>query len=146
LLLWQLDDILLAGGTLLPVNEPFTQAVDMENVVTDRNLHQLFFLLKVTQTELALGLLYHIELVPWIVKLVGVWILIGFKSYSIHNLEVDRHHSFNGLNILTVVLELAIRLFSVERAVVVYMVARLLAVHQDEAKQLDQHDQQEDEN
>ena len=117
----------------------------MENVVTDRDLHELFFLLEVTQTELALGLLYHIELVPWIVKLVGVWVLICFKSYFIHNLEVDRHHSFNGLNIFTVVLELAIRLFSVERAVVVYMVARLLAVHQDEAKQLDQHDQQEDE-
>ena len=113
MLLGQLDDILLAGGTLLPVNEPFTQAVDMKNVVTDRDLHKLFFLLEVTQTELALSLLYHIELIPWIVKLVGVWVLVCFESYSIHNLKVDRHHSFNCLNILTVVLELAIRLFSV---------------------------------
>lgn len=124
----QLDDILLTGRTFLPVDEPFTQAVNVKNVITNRDLHELFVLLEVTQTKFALGLLDHVKLVPWIVELISFWVLIGFESYTIHNLEVDRHDSFDSLNVFTVVFKLTIGLFSVKR-VAVNMMASFFTVH-----------------
>jgi hypothetical protein len=96
-LLGELNDVLLAGRTFLPVYEPFAQAVHVENVIANGDLHQLFILLEVAKAQLALGLLNHVILVPRVVELVGVRVFKRLVDHAVHDLEVDRNHGFHSL-------------------------------------------------
>lgn len=141
LLLGQLDDVLLAGWALLPVDKPLAETRDMEDVVTDRNLHQLLVLLEEAEAKLALGLDDHVRKVAGVVKPVGLLVLERLVSYLIHDFEVDADHSFDCLDVLAVIFECAIG------AVLESPVVRgllLLAVVKNKTNQFHHDDQQED--
>lgn len=71
--------------------------MDVENVIADWDLHKLFILLEVAQAKLALGLLNHVLLVPWVIELVGFQVFKRLINHAVHNLEINRNHGFNSL-------------------------------------------------
>ena len=61
MVLGQANNVALAYGALLEVDKPFLKAMDVEDVLTHRNFHQLFFLLEVLETEPTLLLISHVS-------------------------------------------------------------------------------------
>jgi len=60
LLVWKADDVALTDWTLLEVHQPFLKAVDVEDVLTERDFHKVLALLEVLQAESALPLVDHV--------------------------------------------------------------------------------------
>lgn len=52
--------VALTYGALLEIYQPLLKAMDVQNVLTHGNLHQVFFILKVLQTQSTLLLLLHV--------------------------------------------------------------------------------------
>lgn len=132
LLLRQFDDVLLAGWTLLPTHEPAFETAVVEDVVTNGDLHQFFFLLEEAQTELALSLLHHVGQVARVIETVSFCVLISAVDHFVHDLEVHTRDGFYRLDVFTriVVGELAVSFVLVDFTL---SISRLLAVSQNEA-------------
>lgn len=56
------DDIAVARGTLLPLDEPGFETALMENMIAHRNPQQLLTLLEKLKADFALMLLLHVFL------------------------------------------------------------------------------------
>lgn len=59
MILRHFDDINFTDGTLLEINKPFFHAGNVENVITNGDLNQLFVFFEKLQTKSALLLLNH---------------------------------------------------------------------------------------
>ena len=71
----------------MEVYQPLAETVDVQNVLTDRNLHQDFFLFKVLQTQTTLLLLSHV--------LHALFIFSNIPKLNfVHDLKVDADDSF----------------------------------------------------
>lgn len=84
-------------------------------------------------------------MIPRIVEFVCVRVLKSLVGNAIHDLKINRNNCLYSLKVFTVVFELAIGLFRIERTNAVLLVARLLAIDQNKAEELDEHDKQKNE-
>ena len=88
--------IAVAAGAALPLDEPATETILMEDVVAHWNFHEFFAVDKVLQAHAALSLLGHIQFYRLVIKLILIafWIILKkqhqfIKSYSLNYIELN---------------------------------------------------------
>lgn len=82
--LWNPDNVTLADRALLEVYQPLSQAVSVQDVFTDWNLHQSFLLFEILEAKAALSLLSHVAVFMW----VGLCWVYGSEVNLLHDFEV----------------------------------------------------------
>ena len=107
---WKTYDVTLTDWTFLEVHQPLLQAVDMENVLTERYFHKFLSLFEVLKAEAALSLRLHIGLRPaTTIRFNRIRInLICSVDDFFHNLKVDTNDGFSLVTFCLLLIELAI--------------------------------------
>lgn len=99
-----MDDVPLAGRTLLPFNQPFFEASFVKNVVANRYFEQFLAVFEVAMAHAALLLKGHEPLALRDCAWVGV-VLEGLVSYRLDCAHVNPDHAVDIVGVLVLLVE-----------------------------------------